>query len=197
MVASETIQMLQIYLTKLYNWAKGIATWTTILNGQYNPNCTVLQLCLCKMGILPPCHCRTTVEINLPIFVKSLSPKLCVSFLPWSGEESELFQTVLVASQSSYSGRKAFLFILFLTPAPQWRWLWAPWSQDTHSCAHLHSAVQKLLAKRRQPWKIKAHFHGSVWSFMSGHTYLFKKHHNRPKSGHCSPGMVTLKLWLA
>lgn len=73
--------MLQIYLTKLCKWAKGIATWTTILNGPYNPNLTVPQLCMCKMGIMPPCHCRTRVEINLPTLVKSLSPKLCVSFL--------------------------------------------------------------------------------------------------------------------
>lgn len=143
--------MLQIYLTKLCNWAKGIATWTPGLNGPYNPNLTVPQLCRCKMGIMPPCHCtmtvEMTVEINLPTFVKSLSPKLWVSFLPWSGEESELFQTVLVASQPSCPGRNAFLYVLFFMPAPRWRWLWAPWSQNTHSCAHWHSVVQKLLAK--------------------------------------------------
>lgn len=86
--------MLQIYSTKLCNWAKGIATWTTRLNGPYNPNLTVPQLCLTKMGIMPPCHCRTTVEINLPLFMKSLSPKLWVSFLPCLERKMNYFRLV-------------------------------------------------------------------------------------------------------
>lgn len=190
--------MLQIYLTKLCNWAKGIATWTPGLNGPYNPNLTVPQLCLCKMGIMPPCHCtmtvEMTVEINLPTFVKSLSPKLWVSFLPWSGEESELFQTVLVASQSSCPGRNAFLYVLFFMPAPRWRWLWGSLEPGHPFLCSLALLLSRSYLQR-QPWKIKAHFHDSLWSFMSDHTSLFKKHHHRPKPGHWPPEMVTLKLW--
>lgn len=111
--------MLYIDLTKLCNWAKGIAKWEPRLNGPYNLNLTLPQLWLCKIGLMPPCHCKMTMEINLTIFVNSLNPKLWVSFLPWSRKESELFQAVLVASQSSYPARNAFL-LHFFRPDSWW-----------------------------------------------------------------------------
>ena len=70
----------------------------------------------------------------------------------------------------------------------------APWSQDTHPRARLHSAVQKLPAKRRHSWRIKAHFHDSVWCSMYDHTHLLKKHCCRPRTGHCAPETVTCSV---
>lgn len=188
--------MVYIDLTKLCNWAKGIAKWAPRLNGPYNPNLIVPQLWLCKMGIMPPCHHKMTAEINLPIFVKSLNPKLWVSFPPRLGKENELFQAVLVASQHSYPARNAFL-LYFFRPASRWRWLWARASERSSlepgypPNVRLHSAAQKLPANRRHTWRIKAHFHDSVWCSMSDHTHLLKKHCHRPRTGQGSPEMVT------
>lgn len=101
--------MLYIDLTKLCNWAKGIAKCALRLNGPYNPNLIVPQLWVCKMGIMPPCHRKMTLQINLPVFVNSLNPKLWVFFLPCSARESELSQAVLVPSQLSCPARNACL----------------------------------------------------------------------------------------
>jgi len=185
--------MLYMDLTKLCNWAKGIAKWAPRLNGPYNPNLIVPQLWLCKMGIMPPCYCQMTAEINLPIFVNSLNPKLWVSLQPWSGKESELFQAVLVASQPFCSARNAFP-LCFFRPDSRWRWPWARAAEKSSlelGSSTLGSAVQMLPAKRSHAWRIKGHLYDFVWCSMSDHTHLLKKHCHRARPGHCSPEMVT------
>lgn len=127
--------------------------------------------------------------------MNSLNPKLWVSFPPWSGKESELFQAVLVASQPSCpAGMPEKPFSCASSGHPlrgDGCGKAAPWSQDAQPRACLYSAVQKLPAKRRHSWRTEAHFNDSVWCSMSDHTHLLKKHHHRPRTGHCSPETVT------
>lgn len=131
-LASETIyNIFYIDMTELCNWAKSIAKWTPRLDRPHNPNLIVPQRWLCKMGIMPPCSCKMSVEKNLTIFVNSLNPELWVCFLPWPRRESELFQA---DAQLSCPARNDLLLVLLQENIAVGSWRELSWASSHITC---------------------------------------------------------------
>lgn len=150
-------------MTELCNWAKSIAKWTPRLDRPHNPNLIVPQRWLCKMGIMPPCSCKMSVEKNLTIFVNSLNPELWVCFLPWPRRESELFQA---DAQLSCPARNDLLLVLLQENIAVGSWGSSP---EPAATSHANSATHMLPAKGRQPSWFKTNFHDSAWCSISNH----------------------------